>query len=101
MSRLIEELHELSKDMYAAGVIDKNRMLEHEALYRAALASEYTGEQIKEIRDRLNLSQTGFASIISTSKSTVRAWEEGKRKPRGPVCLLLDLLNRKGLDALL
>lgn len=28
MSRAIEEMHELSKDMYAAGTIDKHRMLE-------------------------------------------------------------------------
>ncbi len=90
MSRIIEEMHELAKDMYAAGVIDKHRMLEHEALYRAARTPKYTGEEVKEIRTRLK-----------TTENTVRAWEEGRRKPNGTVCLLLDLLNRKGIDALL
>ena len=101
MSRIIEEMHELAKDMYAAGVIDKHRMLEHEALYRAARTPKYTGEEVKEIRTRLNLSESLLASLIKTTENTVRAWEEGRRKPNGTVCLLLDLLNRKGIDALL
>ncbi len=101
MSRLIEELHESVKEMHALGVVDKQGMQEFEVLYRAAQTPKYTGEQVKEIRTRLNLSESLLASLIRTTENTVRAWEEGRRKPNGTVCLLLDLLNRKGIDALL
>lgn len=100
MSRLIEEMHELAKGMYASGVIDECRMQEHEALYRIAQTPKYTGAQVKEIRTRLNLSESRFAGIIKTTERTVRAWESGARNPAGVFCLVLDLLNRKGLEAL-
>jgi len=42
-----------------------------------------------------------LAGIINTSAATVRAWEAGTKKPGGPSCKLLELLDRKGLEAFL
>jgi putative transcriptional regulator len=36
-----------------------------------------------------------------TSLSTVRLWEIGEKRPSGPSVKLLNLLDRKGLQALL
>jgi putative transcriptional regulator len=38
---------------------------------------------------------------MNISLSTVRQWEIGEKPPSGPSAKLLDLIDRKGLDALL
>ncbi len=42
-----------------------------------------------------------MASVLNTSVSTVRKWEQGDKQPSGPSLKLLDLLDRKGLEAVL
>ena len=55
---------------------------------------QLTTRQIKEIREKLNLSQTVFARLLNVSPSSIRQWEQGKRKPTGATRILLDLLKR-------
>ena len=50
--------------------------------------------QIKEIRENLNLSQTVFAKLLNVSPSSIQQWEQGKRQPTGATKVLLDLLKR-------
>ena len=100
-SRIIEEMHETIQGLHAGGLIDERRMREFEALYRAHQVPQYTGDRVKELRIRLLVSQAALAIIINTSAHTVRAWEAGKKKPGGQSCLLLDILDRKGIEALL
>lgn len=100
-SRIITEIHQTMQGLHAGGLIDEPRMRELEALYRANQVPEYTGEKVKELRDRLQVSQAALAIIINTSAHTVRAWEAGKKKPGGQSRLLLDILDRKGIEALL
>jgi len=49
----------------------------------------------------LELSQPVFAGVLNTSVSTVRSWEQGGKKPSGPSLKLLNLIDRKGLEAVL
>jgi putative transcriptional regulator len=42
-----------------------------------------------------------LASVLNTSTSTVRKWEIGDKQPSGPSLKLLNLLERKGLEAVL
>ncbi|XCN73021.1 MAG: helix-turn-helix domain-containing protein [Candidatus Electrothrix aestuarii] len=53
-----------------------------------------TTAQIKEIRERLKLSQAVFARLLNVSPSSIRQWEQGKRQPTGSTKVLLDLLKR-------
>ena len=55
---------------------------------------QLTTHQIKQIREKLNLSQTVFARLLNVSPSSIRQWEQGKRKPTGATRVLLDLLKR-------
>ncbi len=100
-SRIIEEMHETMRGLHAGGLIDERRMRAFEALYRTNQVPQYTGESVKALRNRLQVSQAALAIIINTSAHTVRSWEAGKKKPGGPSCLLLDILDRKGIEALL
>jgi len=49
----------------------------------------------------VDLSQAVFATVLNTSVSTVQKWEVGDKKPSGPSLKLLNLIERKGLEAVL
>jgi putative transcriptional regulator len=48
-----------------------------------------------EIRNRLNLSQAAFASLMGVSVRTVQDWEQGRRKPSGPAEALLRIADQR------
>ena len=101
LSRIIEEMHETVHGLHSGGLIDERRMREFEALYRANQVPKFNADSVKALRSRLNVSQTALAIIINTSAATVRAWEAGTKNPGGPSCKLMEILDRKGLEALL
>jgi putative transcriptional regulator len=49
---------------------------------------------------RTHMSQAVFAAFLNTSVSTVQKWEIGEKKPSGPSLKLLNLIDKKGVDAL-
>ena len=51
-------------------------------------------DQIIAIRKQMNLSQTVFAKVLNVSVSSIRQWEQGKRKPSGSTKILLELLEK-------
>ncbi|MEW5889873.1 MAG: DNA-binding transcriptional regulator [Pseudomonadota bacterium] len=99
-SRLLEAVHETARDLHRLGFIDKRKMRKYDALCLEPVR-EYDAERVRALRERLHLSQTVLASVLNTSVSTVRKWEVGDKKPSGPSQKLLDLIERKGLEALL
>lgn len=66
-----------------------------------ASIAAYDSEKIRALRRSLQLSQAVLAALLNTSLSTVRKWEVGDKRPSGPSRKLLDLLQRKGLEAIL
>jgi putative transcriptional regulator len=99
-SRILDAVLEGARDLHSAGFIDKRRMREYEVLCLAPIP-EYSSKRIRALRDRHKLSQAVLASMLNTSLSTVRQWEIGEKRPSGPSLKLLNLLDRKGLEALI
>ncbi|MBF0135878.1 MAG: helix-turn-helix domain-containing protein [Magnetococcus sp. DMHC-1] len=97
---ILGSIHEAARDLYDAGFIDNRRMAEYDALCLQPVP-EYDSDRIRALRGRYNLSQAVLASVLNTSLSTVRQWEIGKKHPSGPSRKLLDLLDRKGVEALI
>ena len=62
---------------------------------------EYSPEKIVSIRKKFKLSQAALASVFNISPSTVQKWEQGNKKPAGASRKLLDIIERKGLEALI
>lgn len=54
-----------------------------------------TGEEIKAIRNGLNLSQKVFAQKLKANLKTYQGWEQGKTKPNAQAVLLLRLAQRQ------
>jgi putative transcriptional regulator len=100
-SRILQAVHETAGDLHRLGFIDKRKMREFDALCLAADVPEYDAKKIRAIRERYKLSQAVLASVLNTSLSTVRQWEIGEKHPSGPSAKLLNLLDRKGLEAVI
>ena len=77
----------------------------HCAVYQEVLSSycqlPYDSERPRALREHLKLSQTVLTSVLNTSASTVRNWEIGEKHPMDASLKLLNLSERKGLEALL
>ena len=99
-SRILEAVHETASDLYQLGFIDAHQMQEYNALCLNPIL-EYDSEKIRQLRAQLQLSQSVLATVLNTTVSTVRKWEMGKTHPKGASLKLLNLLERKGLEALL
>jgi len=52
----------------------------------------YTGDEIKEIRARQNMTQKLFSEALGVSVKTVEAWETGTNRPSGIANRMLELL---------
>ncbi|WP_067585796.1 helix-turn-helix domain-containing protein [Endozoicomonas ascidiicola] len=48
----------------------------------------------KEIRKKLQLSQSAFAGFMGVSIRTVQDWEQGRRTPQGPAKALLRIAEQ-------
>jgi putative transcriptional regulator len=99
-SRVLEAVHETARDLHRLGFIDKRKMRRFDALCLDPVPA-YGSDEIRALRDHLKLSQAVFAAVLNTSLSTVRKWEIGDKRPSGPSLKLLNLLDRKGLEAVL
>lgn len=96
---ILDSVHKTAKGLKKAGLMDEITMREFDALCLPPV-KEYSARQIKSIRLKHKASQAVFAAYLNTSKSTVQKWEQGQKKPNGPSLKLLNLVEQKGLEAL-
>jgi len=99
-NRILTEVREMASELHGIGLIDKRRMREFDALCRLDV-EEFAPQKIKALRQKERISQAVFAAVLNTSVSTVQKWEIGDKRPSGPSLKLLNVIKRKGLDALL
>jgi putative transcriptional regulator len=60
-------------------------------------------DRVREIREKIGLSQARFAPLLGVSVSGLRKWEQGVRRPGGAALTLLHVMDRNPqavLDAL-
>ena len=54
----------------------------------------HSRDEIKQIRQKLNMTQKLFASVLGVSVKTVEAWESGTNTPLGVANRMLQLLSQ-------
>jgi putative transcriptional regulator len=96
---LMDAVHQTANGLHKAGAMDATTMREFDALCLPPV-KHFSATQIKRLRRRHTASQAVFAAYLNTSPSTVQKWEQGKKRPNGPSLKLLNIVDRKGLDAL-
>lgn len=95
-----ESIGNTINDLNEDGLIDKITMKNIKNLCVPDV-KEYTPEKIVSIRKKLKLSQAALANIFNISLSTVQKWEQGNKRPTGVSRKLLDIVERKGINALI
>ena len=55
--------------------------------------TEFAEPEVKAIRAKTGLSQSGFANVLGVSKRTLENWEQGRRHPTGPARALLKIVD--------
>lgn len=97
---IAESITSTVKDLNRSGVVDDITLKNIQKLCLPEI-KDYTPAKIISIRKRFKLSQAALASVFNISPSTVQKWEQGNKKPAGASIKLLDIMERKGLEALL
>lgn len=60
-----------------------------------AIVHEFTAIDVKNVRAKIGMSQSEFASAFGISVSTLRHWERGDRTPHGPALVLLNVVAKE------
>jgi putative transcriptional regulator len=98
-SDLMATIHEDAQALFHVGAIDKKTMRGFDNACLAPVKT-FTGEQIKALREREQVSQPVFASYLNVTKGMVSAWERGIKSPSGLALCLLTLVDKKGIESL-
>jgi putative transcriptional regulator len=104
-SRLAEALMETADDMRRAGVMDeathRKITLRHLGASPAAADEPMTADDIRALRERAHVSQAVFARYLNLTTGYVSQLERGTKRPTGPALALLNVIRRKGIEAIL
>jgi putative transcriptional regulator len=104
--RLVAEMAEMADGMFAVGIIDnathaKITKREMKASQLVASAAPIEGETIRALRENARLSQAVFAEYLNLSVGYVSKLERGAARPDGSTLALLNVIRRKGIEAIL
>jgi putative transcriptional regulator len=98
-------LLETADDMRRVGVLDaaghEKITLRHLGAKPAAAASPISGDEIRSLREQAHLSQAVFARYLNLTVGYVSQLERGAKRPTGPALALLNVIRRKGIEAIL
>ena len=104
-SRLATALLETADDMHRSGVIDAATLAKITMRHLGSLAEPpvepMSGEDIRRLRERARLSQAVFARYLRLTVGYVSQLERGTKRPTGPALVLLNVIRRKGMEAIL
>jgi putative transcriptional regulator len=104
-SRLAEALVETAGDMHKAGLLDRASYdkitMRHLGVADVPKLDPITATQIRAMRERANLSQAVFAHYLNLTADYVSKLERGTKRPAGAALALLNVIKRKGIEALL
>jgi putative transcriptional regulator len=105
-ARLTRELLETAADMNATGIMDratyeKITMRHLGGIANAPAATPISGVEIRALRERARMSQSVFAKYLNLTVGYVSQLERGAKRPTGAVLVLLNVIRRKGIEAIL
>src|SRR5262249_15082903 len=97
-SRILQEVHETARGLHDAGDFADMTMRDFDKVCLSPV-HPLTPEDIRTIRKRAHVRQAVFAACLNKNRSTVQKWEIGKKRPTGIALKLLNLIEQKGLEA--
>lgn len=80
--------NELLQSVEQAGNIKSGKS----AAFRSNILEE---PDVTSIREKYEMTQQEFSSLLGISVGTLRNWEQGRRKPQGPAKVLLRIAEKR------
>jgi putative transcriptional regulator len=104
-SRLTKALLETADDLAEGGLIDAetHRRTTLRLLPEAERVIEIpvpSGEDIRAMREKAKLSQAVFARRLNLTPGYISQLERGVKRPTGAAVVLLNLIRKRGIDAI-
>ena len=104
-SRLTEALLETAKDMRDTDILgeaDYEKItMRHLGMKDKPLIEPLSGEEIRMMREQAHMSQSVFAHYLNLTVGYLSQLERGIKHPTGAALALLNVIHRKGIDAIL
>jgi putative transcriptional regulator len=104
-NKVVEAILEMADDQLRSGLIDhaahEKITLRHLGPRALSTAQPISGEEIRTLRERANLSQAVFARYMNLTVGYVSQLERGTKQPKGPALTLLNVIRHKGFEAIL
>ena len=101
MDDRLERMQAMAQRCSDNGSIDQLTMRKIDALAMSAKREEMTAARIQKLRQRERISQAVLATVLNMSSESVQRWEQGKTKPQGAALRLLNIIDEKGIAAVL
>jgi putative transcriptional regulator len=104
-SRMVEAILETAGDLHRLGIMDdeayRKITVRYLGLKPLPAAKPITGKQIQAMRTRARMSQAAFARYLNLTPGYISQLERGTKQPKGPALALLNVIKRKGFEAIL
>lgn len=105
LNGLNEAILELSADQHRIGLMDdathRKITVRHLGEKAHSMAAPISPKEIRAIRERAHLSQAALASMMNLTVGYLSQLERGVKQPKGPSLALLNVIRRKGVEAIL
>lgn len=104
-NRLAAELVEMAEDQHRLGLMDdaafEKITLRHLDKTMLPSAEPVSAQDIRKMRERARMSQAVFARHLNVTVGYVSQLERGTKHPTGAALALLNVIRRKGVEAIL
>ncbi len=104
-TRLTKALLETADDMQRVGILTRPAHAKitkrHLGTEEAATAHPLSASEIRLMRERSKMSQAVFAHFLNVTTGYVSQLERGAKQPTGAALVLLNVIQRKGIEAIL
>jgi putative transcriptional regulator len=104
-SRLTEALLETAEGMHRTGLLNE---AEYSKITVGLLGTQplptakpISGSEIRRMRMRARVSQAAFARYLNLTPGYISQLERGTKQPKGSALVLLNVIRRKGFEAIL
>ncbi|MEI2265440.1 helix-turn-helix domain-containing protein [Erwinia sp. CGal63] len=98
-SPAFEAIHSAASGLFSVNAVSRETMRSFDETCLDSV-SDLQPNEIKALREKLNISQPVFARYLNTSLSTVQKWESGVKRPSGLSLKLLTVVQKHGLKVL-
>lgn len=104
-NRMDTEIAEMAAAQHRLGIMDdatyRKITIRHLGAQTPRTARPISGREIRRVREKSRLSQAAFARYLNLTVGYISQLERGEKQAKGPALALLNVIRRKGLEAIL